>query len=130
MPQQCLLPKKQYLSVAQSFELRLSGVDPELRRLLWYLLAGSRGGENRIKIIEFLHERPYNINQLAQLLGIDYKAVEHHMDVLQKNSLVLTKGEKYGVLYFLTPYLEAHYDTFKEICNKIGWSKHSASAGE
>jgi len=106
----------------------LSGVDPELRRLLWYLLAGTRGGENRIRIIELLHERPYNINQLAQILRLNYKAVEHHMNVLLKNNLVLTKGEKYGVLYFLTPYFETHFDTFLEICNKIGWSRPSATS--
>jgi hypothetical protein len=36
--------------------------DPNARRLLWYLFAGSKGGDNRIKIIDLLKERPYNIN--------------------------------------------------------------------
>lgn len=43
------------------------------------------------------------------------------MDVLLKNNLVLTKGEKYGVLYFLTPHFENRFANFEEICNKIGW---------
>ncbi len=74
--------------------------DPEAKRLLWYLFAGFRGGENRIRIIDLLKKQPYNINQLAEVLGVDYKAVQHHIGVLEKNNLVTKVGQKYGVLYF------------------------------
>ena len=94
--------------------------DPSAKRLFWYLFAGSRGGENRIKIILRLKERPYNTNQLAETLGLDYKAIQHHLDVLTKNNLVVKQGEKYGVLFFISPYLEVNMDAFEEICNKIG----------
>ena len=40
--------------------------DPSVKRLLWFLFAGSRGGDNRIRIIDLLKEHPYNINQLAR----------------------------------------------------------------
>ena len=66
---------------------------PEVRRLLWYLFAGSRGGENRIRIIDALKERPQNMNQLADSLGVDYKAVQHHIRVLEKNNMVTKTGE-------------------------------------
>jgi|GEM_PF-6188817 DNA-binding transcriptional ArsR family regulator len=46
-----------------------------LRHLLWYLLAGSRGGETRAKILMALKERPYNANQLTRILSLDYKTV-------------------------------------------------------
>ncbi|MCI0557614.1 MAG: winged helix-turn-helix domain-containing protein, partial [Nitrososphaera sp.] len=58
--------------------------DPEAKRLLWFLFAGSRGGENRIRIIDLLKSQPYNMNQLAEALGIDYKAVQHHVGVLER----------------------------------------------
>ena len=45
--------------------------DPDAKRLMWFIFAGSRGGENRIKIIDFLKKRPYNVNQLADVLGVD-----------------------------------------------------------
>ena len=93
--------------------------DPNARRLLWYLFAGSKGGDNRIRIIELLRERPYNINQLADVLGLDYKAIQHHIVVLEKNNLVSKMGQKYGVLYFISNYLEANIESFNEIRSKI-----------
>jgi DNA-binding transcriptional ArsR family regulator len=89
--------------------------DPNAKRLLWYLFAGSRGGENRIRIIDLLKERPYNTNQLAEALGVDYKAVQHHIGVLEKNNMVTRTGEKYGMLYFISNYLEVNIEAFNEI---------------
>ena len=89
--------------------------DPEAKRLLWFLFAGSRGREKRIRIIDLLKDRPYNMNQLAEVLGIDYKAVQHHIGVLEKNNMVSKAGEKYGVLYFISNYLEANIEAFNEI---------------
>lgn len=97
--------------------------DPTARRLLWYLFAGSRGGENRIKIINLLQDTPLNINRMAEVLDLDYKAVQHHVDVLEKNNLVSRMGEKYGIMYFVSNYLESNMDTFKEIITKINKSK-------
>lgn len=89
--------------------------DPDAKRLLWYLFAGSRGGENRIKIIDLLKLQPHNINQLAEALDIDYKAVQHHIGVLEKNNMVTRMGEKYGVLYFISNYLQVNIEAFNEV---------------
>jgi len=89
--------------------------DPDAKRVLWFLFAGSRGGENRIRIIDFLKKRPYNINQLAEALGVDYKLVQHHIGVLERNNMVTRAGEKYAVLYFISNYLEANIEAFNEI---------------
>jgi DNA-binding transcriptional ArsR family regulator len=89
--------------------------DPDAKRLLWFLFAGSRGGENRIRIIDLIRERPQNMNQLAEAMGVDYKAVQHHIGVLQKNNMVTKTGEKYGVLYFISNYLEANLQAFNEV---------------
>jgi len=94
--------------------------DPSAKRLFWYLFAGTRGGDTRIKIIMILKEKPYNTNQLAEALGLDYKAIQHHLNVLEKNNLITRQGEKYGVMFFISPYLEVNSDAFDEICSKIG----------
>lgn len=93
--------------------------DPELRRLLWYVLGGARGGENRARIISQLSVRPLNLNQLADRLGVDYRTVMHHMDVLRSNSLVVGQGDKYGAMYFLSPRLEAGMGIFREIAVQL-----------
>lgn len=93
--------------------------DAELRKLLWYLLGGTRGGENRAKIIRALKERPRNLNQLATDLGFQYNLVQHHIGVLKRNSLVSAAGEHYGMTYFLTPWLEARFDLFEKVAGEL-----------
>jgi predicted transcriptional regulator len=93
--------------------------DPSAKRLLWFLFAGSKGGENRIRIIDMLKEKPRNINQLAESLNLDYKAVQHHVNVLEKNNLITREGEKYGILYFVSAYLEYNIEIYNEVKSKI-----------
>jgi DNA-binding transcriptional ArsR family regulator len=91
-------------------------VSAALRQLLWYLIAGTRGGPNRARIIEALHDRPYNANQLSEALGLDYRTTRHHLDLLQRNGLITRPGgDAYASPYFLSPYLEGNYPVFEEI---------------
>jgi DNA-binding transcriptional ArsR family regulator len=87
---------------------------------LWYLIAGTRGGINRARILWTLHDRPYNANDLATRLALDYKTIRHHLDVLRENDCVMTLGsESYGTLYSLSPRLQVHFDDFLEIWRRI-----------
>jgi DNA-binding transcriptional ArsR family regulator len=96
-------------------------VDPRFKRLLWYLIASTRGGVNRAKIINFLSESPSNANQLSNQLKLDYKTIVHHLDVLVKNGLIITENEEsYGATYFISPIIEKNYSAFKEIMATIG----------
>jgi predicted transcriptional regulator len=97
--------------------------DPELRRVLWFLLGGARGGENRARIILELRDRPSNLNQLSSKLGLDYRTIVHHVDILRENSLIVSQGERYGLSYSLSPLLESRFEIFSEICLKLGFSK-------
>jgi len=91
-----------------------------LRYLLGWLIAGSRGGVMRARIIMALRESPKNANQLANILGVDYRTIRHHLEVLEKNKIVRSVGEKYSVTYFLTAEMEESYEIFEEIWKKIG----------
>lgn len=97
--------------------------DPDAKRLLWFIFAGSRGGLNRLKIISKLKENPLNTNQLANELGLDYKAIQHHIRVLEKNNLITKTGEKYGIMFFISTFLEVNMETFEEIEGKLDKSK-------
>jgi DNA-binding transcriptional ArsR family regulator len=104
--------------------------DPELRRTLWFLLGGKRGGENRARIIWSLRAKPSNMNQLATGLDLQYKAIQHHIKVLVGSSLVSPSGEGYGVVYLLTPWFESHFEDFVRICQRLGFVPDSAVAGQ
>ena len=97
--------------------------DPQVKRLLWFVFAGSRGGLNRLRIISALKDTPMNTNQLANELGLDYKAIQHHINVLEKNNLISKEGEKYGVTFFVSTFLEVNMEIFNEIAEKLDKSK-------
>src|SRR5512136_1208969 len=93
---------------------------PVLDKRLWFLLAGTRGGINRARILRSLHDRPLNANDLASRLNLDYKTVRHHLDVLRENDCVMTLGnEGYGLLYTLSPRLQNHFEDFEEIWRRL-----------
>jgi DNA-binding transcriptional ArsR family regulator len=95
-------------------------VSSALRQLLWFLIAGTRGGPNRARIIEVLRSRPCNAHQLAEDLGLDYRTVRHHLDLLEKNGLVTRPaGSAYAAPYFLSAYLEGNYAIFEEVRKRI-----------
>ncbi|MGI0087916.1 MAG: ArsR/SmtB family transcription factor [Nitrosotalea sp.] len=97
--------------------------DPYAKRLLWFVFMGSRGGLNRMRIISVIRKRPLNANQLAKELGLDYKAIQHHIGVLEKNNLITRIGEKYGTTYFISTFLEVNLEAFDEIVTKLEKSK-------
>jgi DNA-binding transcriptional ArsR family regulator len=98
----------------------MSGHTRSLKYLLGWLITGTRGGPTRAKILEALKDKPQNANQFAVLLGMDYKTMRHHLDVLEKNRLIVSVGDRYGVTYFLSQVMEDNYGLFEEIKNKIG----------
>jgi DNA-binding transcriptional ArsR family regulator len=90
-----------------------------MEKALWYLLAGTRGGENRARIIRALDDRPRNANQLSEALDVDYNTVRHHLDMLLDHDVIEKGGEDYGAMYFLTDRFEHHRDTFEDILDQL-----------
>jgi DNA-binding transcriptional ArsR family regulator len=82
---------------------------------LWYVLTGTRGGPNRVRLLRAVDERPRNANQLADDLDLDYKTVRHHLDVLVENDIVESSGDDYGAVYLPTDRVRQHWDTVEDI---------------
>ena len=93
-----------------------------MEKALWYLIAGTRGGENRARIIRLLDERPRNANQLADKLDVEYNTVRHHLDTLTEHGVVEAGGSDYGELYFLTDRFQQHEEAFERITEHMGES--------
>ena len=83
------------------------------------MFAGTRGGYTRGFILKHLIDKPYNANQLAEALNIDDKTARHHLDVLAKNGIITTEGDKYGKTYSLSGSMEANLNGFNKIWEKI-----------
>jgi len=93
--------------------------DKQTRKLLLYLFTSTRGGFTRLRIIMLLLKQSYNTHQMAQELDLDYKAVQHHMKVLEKNNLVTKIGEKYGAIFHLSAFLEINIRSLDEAIEKL-----------
>ena len=93
--------------------------DKETRKLLFYLFTSTRGGFTRLRIIMMLLEKPLNTHQLSLELQLDYKAVQHHMKVLEKNNMVSKIGDKYGAIYHLSNLLEINIRALDEAIDKL-----------
>ncbi|KKK98905.1 hypothetical protein LCGC14_2638070 [marine sediment metagenome] len=91
----------------------------QIKMLLWSVFAGSKGCINRVKIVLKIKQTPLNINQLSQVLGLDYKVVEHHMKTLEKNNLVTKIGEKYGAMFHISNFLEYNIGALDEAIDKL-----------
>ena len=112
-----LLEFKEIIKSRQVAEPRKT--DKQTKKLLLYLFTSTRGGFSRLRIIIHLLEQPYNTHQLAKKLDLDYKAVQHHMKVLEKNNMVSKIGEKYGAIFHLSNFLEINIGALDEAIEKL-----------
>ena len=90
-----------------------------MESVLWYVLAGARGGPNRIRILRALDERPWNANQLAAKLDLDYTTVRHHLDVLVNHDVVKNSTDGYGTMYTLTDRVKDDWPLVEEVIERV-----------
>jgi len=90
----------------------------QIKMLLWSVFAGSKGCINRVKVVLQLKKTPLNTNQLSEKLGLDYKVIERHLEILEKHELVTKVGDRYGSTFFLSSILESNLNLFDEVADK------------
>lgn len=105
-----------------SYKKKIELKNPQqIKMLFWTVFVASKGCVNRVKIILQLKQLPSNTNQLSEQLGLDYKVVERHLEVLEKYELVIKVGNSYGIIYFPSLLLESNLNLFEKI---VGESKN------
>ncbi|MXR50225.1 helix-turn-helix domain-containing protein [Halovenus sp. WSH3] len=90
-----------------------------MEAVLWQVLAGTRGGPNRARILRALDDRPRNANQLAEDLDLAYKTVRHHLDVLEENDVIESTDREYGAIYLPTDRTLNHWETIEDIIEQV-----------
>ena len=65
------------------------------------LIVGRDGGKTTIRIIDKILTEPYNKNQLAKTLKLDYNTITHHINIIYKHEYILKS--KFEKTYFFYP---------------------------
>jgi len=91
----------------------------QIKIVFWLLFGTSRGATNRIKIMSTLRKRPSNRNLLSIELDLDYKNIQHHLKVLEKNNLVIKTGNRYGLTFCVSALFENNENVFDEIVDRL-----------
>ena len=112
-----LLPR--CLSSFSGSEGGYSTTNPKFKMVLWFIIAGTRGGPNRAKILNLVKVTPMNANKIATVLNLDHKTVIHHLKILAKNKLVSKADKDYSAEYRLTQIMEENQNVLDEIMMKI-----------
>ena len=97
-----------------------SKLDPRFKMILWSIIAGTRGGVNRAKILNLLANMPLNANKIATILNLDHKTVIHHVNILTKNELIIKEEKDYAASYKLTQIMKDNQIVLTKIMEKIG----------
>jgi len=93
-----------------------------MEQMIWNLIAGTRGGTNRGRIIQKLRGgEALNAHQLSKMLSLDYKTTRHHLAVLAEYGMVTrSMGERQEELYSLSPLMRDNLDAFDRIWTRLG----------
>ena len=83
--------------------------------LIVWLILGSRGGFTRMRILKSLRESPCNAHSLAKRLGLNYRTVKYHLDLMVKHGLVEKVGDGYGAVYVLSKEVEESWDEIEKM---------------
>lgn len=125
--QTLVLPSLSFSTLIPKNLFSFSGTDsgdsvpnPRFKMILWSIIAGTRGGINRAKILNLIKDTPMNANKIATVLNLDHKTVVHHVKILSKNELVLKADKEYGAEFHLTQIMKDNQSVLEEIMQKIG----------
>ncbi|VVB68368.1 Uncharacterised protein [Candidatus Norongarragalina meridionalis] len=66
-------------------------------------------------LLSILLKKPMNMRRLAIAAGLDYKTVEHHVRLMEKNSIIESMGGGYGRVFFVSELVLAQKDIVANI---------------
>lgn len=86
---------------------------------MWHLFVGTRGGIQRARLVRLIETRPYNANELATAVGLDYKTIRYHLRVLVDNDVLIASEERYGTLYFWSASMVDNREGWRQIWESV-----------
>lgn len=90
-----------------------------MAQVQWFVLAETRGGRDRARLVEELAERPRRVEQLADSLDLEEGALRDHLQVLAANDVLEASERGDGTMYRLTPRARANGGVLDEIVEDV-----------
>ncbi len=125
-----MLMLKTYKSLAGNVAYLMVEYEKDLRKVLIWLLGGSRGGLMRLKILLLLRKKPMNPHQLARALNVNYRTVIYHLELLERYELVSRLDVGYGAPYFINDKLEKRWDIIRDVMRIMGINEEETEGDE
>ena len=125
-----ILMLKTYKSLAEGVAYLMVEYEKDLKRILIWLLGGSRGGLMRLRILLLLRKKPMNPHQLAKALNVNYRTVIYHLELLERYELVSRLDVGYGAPYFISDKLEKRWDLIREVMRIMGVDEREEVVGD
>lgn len=88
-------------------------------RELFNLIAIRSGGKTTIRIIDEILIKPKNTNQIAKTLGLDYKTVQHHLDIICNHDYLIKEKFNETSSFFPSDKLIKSLDEYNNIKNSL-----------
>lgn len=75
-------------------------------------LVGREGGKTSILILDLILQKPFNKNQLARQLGLDYNTVNYHIKIMCNHNYITAEKFEKSVFYYPTEKFNKVYDEY------------------
>ncbi len=77
-------------------------ISEEEVRLIHHYICEGIGDPKRLRVLYLVAERPRNVTELTEALGVSQPTVSHHLRILRERGLVTAHRERTSVYYTLS----------------------------
>ena len=94
-------------------------VDKHMDKIFSTVFTGMSGRYTRLRIICSITEDPMNTREISKKLELDYKTIQHNIEVLEKNNLITREGKGYGDLFFPSELISSNLPTLYHVIRRV-----------
>ena len=94
-------------------------VDKHMKELFSSVFTGMSGRYTRLRIICAITEESINLLKLSKKLNLDYKTVQHNIEVMEKNNFIVREGTGYGDMFFVSELISSNLPTLYFVIRKV-----------
>ena len=93
--------------------------DKHVAKLFSSVFTGMKGRYTRMRILCAITEEPMNTLEIAKKLELDYKTIQHSINVLEKNNLIVRMGQGYGDMFFPSEMISSNLPTLYKVIRRV-----------